>query len=111
MAVKVFKSGACTREDWEDRLRRDGDLRAALAHPQIVPVQRAGWWEGAAYLAVEYIPQGSLADSFAGQPYSVQQALRHVAQLAEIVSYLHRQGIVHANLKPRNVLLAADGIP
>jgi len=34
-----------------------------------------------------------------------------VEQLAEIVSYLHRQGVVHANLKPSNVLLAADGIP
>src|SRR5205814_6057784 len=31
--------------------------------------------------------------------------------LAEIVSYLHRQGVVHGNLKPSNVLLAADGIP
>ena len=37
--------------------------------------------------------------------------LRLVEQLAEIVCYLHRQGVVHGNLKPSNVLLAADGIP
>src|SRR5262249_45085152 len=37
--------------------------------------------------------------------------LRLVEQLTEIVSYLHRQGVVHGNLKPSNVLLAADGIP
>jgi eukaryotic-like serine/threonine-protein kinase len=37
--------------------------------------------------------------------------LRLVEQLAGIVSYLHRQGVVHGNLKPSNVLLAADDIP
>jgi serine/threonine protein kinase len=41
----------------------------------------------------------------------VGEALRLVEQLGEIVSYLHRQGVVHGNLKPSNVLLAADGIP
>src|SRR5262249_35655921 len=41
----------------------------------------------------------------------VRQALGVVGRLAEIVNYLHRQGVVHGNLKPSNVLLAADGIP
>jgi eukaryotic-like serine/threonine-protein kinase len=111
MAVKVFKSAACTREDWEARLRRDADLRGALAHPHIVSVQRAGWWDGAPYLAVEYVAQGSLAGKLADRPYPIDQALRLVEQLAEIVSFLHRQGVVHGNLKPSNVLFAADGIP
>jgi serine/threonine protein kinase len=84
---------------------------AGLAHPHLVPVQRAGWWDGAPYLALEYVPQGSLAAALAGQPYSIRRALRLVEQLAEIVGYLHRQGVVHGNLKPSNVLLAADGIP
>src|SRR5262249_14856295 len=72
---------------------------------------RAGWWDGVPYLAVEYVPNGSLAARLAGQPYPVRPALRLVEQLAEIVRYLHRQGVVHGNLKPSNVLLAADGIP
>ncbi|MCI0362100.1 MAG: serine/threonine protein kinase [Planctomycetaceae bacterium] len=41
----------------------------------------------------------------------INQALDLVVQLAELANYLHRQGIVHGNLKPSNVLLAADGIP
>jgi serine/threonine protein kinase len=60
---------------------------------------------------MEYVPHGSLADRLAGQPYSVREALKLVEQLAEIVRYLHRQGVVHGNLKPGNVLFAADGIP
>jgi serine/threonine protein kinase len=111
VALKVFPAGFCTREEWDAWLRRGAELRAALAHPHLVTVQGAGWWDGAPYLAVEYVPQGSLAARLTGQPHSVRQALRLVEQLAETVSYLHRQGVVHGNLKPSNVLLAADGIP
>ncbi len=110
-AVKVFATGICSREEWEARVRRGADQWAALAHPQIVPVQRAGRWDGASYLAMEYVPHGNLAAKAAGQPGPIRQTLRLVEQLAEIVSYLHRQGVVHGNLKPSNVLFAADGIP
>jgi serine/threonine protein kinase len=111
VALKVFPAGTCTRAEWETRLQRGADLWAALAHPQIIPVHRAGWWDDAPYLALEYVPHGSLAAKLAGRPYPLRQALRLVEQLAEIVRYLHRQGVVHGNLKPTNVLLAADGIP
>jgi serine/threonine protein kinase len=111
VALKVFSAGTCTREEWEARLRRGADLWAAVAHPHILPVHRAGWWDGSAYVALEHVPHGSLAARLAGQPGSVRAALRLVEQLADLVSYLHRQGIVHGNLKPSNVLLAADGIP
>lgn len=111
VALKIFAPGICTQGDWEARLQLSRDLWAAIAHPHVVPVQRAGWWDGSPYLVLEYVPSGSLAARLAGQPYPIPEALRLVEQLAEIVSYLHRQGVVHANLKPGNVLLAADGIP
>jgi serine/threonine protein kinase len=111
VALKVFPRGICTREQWEARLARDADVRAALAHPHIVPIQRAGWWDGVAYLAGEYVANGSLAARIGGRPFLVLQALRLVEQLAETVRFLHRQGVVHGNLKPTNVLFAADGIP
>jgi serine/threonine protein kinase len=111
MALKVFQNGICSRGEWEAGVRRGADLWTALSHPQIVPIQRAGWWDGSPFLAMEYVQQGSLADRLTGQPFSIPQALQLVEQVAEIVSYLHRQGVVHGNLKPSNLLLAADGIP
>jgi serine/threonine protein kinase len=115
-ALKIFSARACTREEWEARIQRSADLWITLTHPQIVTIQKAGWWDGAPYLAVEYMPQGSLANlgrerSSNSKPLTVPNALRLVEQVAEIVSYLHRQGAVHGNLKPSNVLMAAGGIP
>jgi serine/threonine protein kinase len=111
VALKVFSPGTGIQGEWEARLRHDTGLWASLAHPHIVPVQRTGWWDGAPYLAMEYVPHGSLAARLNGQKFSVREALKLVEQLAEIVAYLHRQGVVHGNLKPANVLFAADGIP
>jgi serine/threonine protein kinase len=111
VALKVFESGLCAREEWETRLQRGIQQWAALAHPQVILPQRTGWWADAPYLAVEYVPHGSLAAQLTGRPHPLRSALRLVEQLADIVCYLHRQGIVHGNLKPSNVLLAADGIP
>lgn len=111
VALKVFRRGICTQHDWDERLRRASDLWAALAHPQIVPVHRAGWWDGAPYLAIDYVPQGSLADKLTGRPQPVTEALRLVEQLADVVTYLHRQGVVHGNLKPNNILFAPGDVP
>jgi serine/threonine protein kinase len=111
VVLNVFPAGICTPEEWEVRHGRDADIWARLAHPQVVPVQRTGWWDGALYVAMEYVPHGSLAARLTGQPFRVHEALKLVEQLAQIVRYLHREGIVHGNLKPSNVLFAANGIP
>jgi serine/threonine protein kinase len=117
VALKVFHPGICTREEWEAQLQRGAELWAVLAHAQIVPVNRAGWWNGVPYLALEYVPQGSLAARLADRSFSppsskgIRPAVHLVQQLADVVGYLHRQGVVHGNLKPSNVLLAADDVP
>jgi serine/threonine protein kinase len=111
LAVKVFTASRCPLEEWEARLRVDADRWGTLTHPQVVPVQRAGWWDGSPYLVTEFVPQGSLAGKLTGRPWPVRQALVLVEQLALLLAYTHRQGVVHGNLKPSNVLLAASEIP
>jgi eukaryotic-like serine/threonine-protein kinase len=120
VALKVFTADACTRQQWDNLLRRSADLWAALAHPHLVPVHQAGWWDGSPYVATEYVPQGSLAAKIASQnsapPFlrtrvKPMEAVEFVERLTTVVGYLHRQGVVHGNLKPSNVLLAADAIP
>ena len=110
VAVKVFGPRICTRDAWEAQVRHGAELRAALAHPQVVAVQHAGWCDEAPYLVMEHVPHGSLADRLAGRSLKIGEALRLVEQVAEVIGYLHRQGVVHANLKPSNVLFAAGDI-
>ncbi len=111
VALKVYRAGLCTQAEWDAWLQRAADVSAGLAHPHIVPVRWAGWWDGSPCLTLEYVPHGSLADRLTGKPYPVHDAIRLIEQLAEIVGYFNRQGVVHGNLKPTNILFAADGIP
>jgi eukaryotic-like serine/threonine-protein kinase len=98
----------CSEADWASRLESASRQWAALAHPQILRPHRSGWWDGCGYVVVDYVPQGSLTTA---EAFSVRRALALVENLSQVVSYLHRQGVSHGNLKLSNVLLAADGIP
>jgi serine/threonine protein kinase len=111
VALKVFPEASCTRDEWEARVRRAAESWTALAHPHIVPIQRTGWWDGVPYFAQEFVPNGNLSDQPTERRNRVERALRLVEQLAEVICFIHRQGIVHGNLKPTNILLAPDGIP
>ena len=111
VALKVFAPGVCSREEWDARTARGGQQAAALSHPQVVLVHRTGWWDGAPFAVMDHVPHGNLGTVRGEKRYPLRDALHLVAQLTEIICYLHRQGVVHGNLKPTNVLLAADGIP
>jgi serine/threonine protein kinase len=110
-AVKVFAGPVADRAAWQAWFDHTAGVAAAFAHPQVVAVQKSGWWDGRPFVVTDLAPAGSLAGQLGGKPRPVAQSLRLVAGLAEVVCYLHRQGVVHGNLKPTNVLLAADGIP
>jgi serine/threonine protein kinase len=111
VVVKVFPHGAFNREAWDDRLRRGAATLAVLPHPHVVRVLGGGWWDGSAFVVSEHIPAGNLASTIGGRPLPVAEAVKLVSGLADLIGYVHRQGVTHANLKPSNVLLAGDGIP
>jgi serine/threonine protein kinase len=111
VALKVFRSSVCTQADWDARLRQSAAVRAGLSHPNLVPVRGAGWWDDRPYVAVDFVPQGSLDVKPDGRLLPIRRTLQLVEQVGEVVGYLHRQGVVHGNLKPSNVLFAPAGIP
>lgn len=111
VAVKLFTSASFESGAWELHIQQCAERWTAISHPQVVLFQRAGCLGATPYLLAEYAQHGDLLSRMQAEPYTIAQALHVVSQLAEIVGYLHRQGIVHGNLKPANVLFAADGIP
>jgi eukaryotic-like serine/threonine-protein kinase len=89
------------------RATRELTAFAAVRSPYIVAPYDAGQQDGAFYYAMQYLPEGSLADAHA--PPGDQRALRAVADAARAAAALHAAGIVHRDIQPGNVLLHQGG--
>jgi serine/threonine protein kinase len=97
--------------DSERRFLQEAELVARLRHPNIVQVYDYGTTAGRAYFAQEYLESGSLADRWGAEPQPPREAAELAQVLAWAVHAAHEKGVVHRDLKPQNILLAADGTP
>jgi eukaryotic-like serine/threonine-protein kinase len=77
----------------------------------IVQIHEVGECEGRPFLVLEYLEGGSLASKLDGTPWAPRDAAALVGTLARAVHAAHQKHVVHRDLKPGNVLLAADGTP
>jgi serine/threonine-protein kinase len=79
----------------------------ALRHEHVVEVQDAGTLgDGRIYIAMEYVPAGSVEDRFGGAVVPVSEALTIVSDACRGVEYAHSQGYIHRDIKPANLLIA-----
>jgi eukaryotic-like serine/threonine-protein kinase len=93
-----------------ERLLREARAAGRLIHPHIVTLFDCGEHAGLLYLAFEYVPGSDLqARLRKGPPLALGEALRIARETAEGLAHAHREGIVHRDVKPSNLLLTADG--
>jgi serine/threonine-protein kinase len=105
VAIKVVKTESSAREI-QDRLRREARTAARLSHPNIVPLHAFGDVEGLPYFVMGYVRGESLAMRLRRDGRLPEEEARRVlADLAEALDHAHRQGVVHRDVKPDNVLL------
>jgi eukaryotic-like serine/threonine-protein kinase len=90
------------------RFLAEAEAIAQLQHPGIVQIHEVGYHGGQPYLALEYVPGGSLVDRLRGEPQPPRAAAELVAQVALAVQAAHDKGIIHRDLKPANILLAVS---
>jgi eukaryotic-like serine/threonine-protein kinase len=93
------------------RFLAEAEAVAAIDHPHVVRVYGFGHRDGVPYLAMEYLPGGTLADRLRSGPLVPRAAAELMAKVASGVAAVHAQGIVHRDLKPGNVLLDETGEP
>ncbi|QEL20763.1 protein kinase domain-containing protein [Limnoglobus roseus] len=93
------------------RFLAEGQVVAAIKHPHVVEVYDLGDSPGGPYIAMEYLTGGTFGGRLTGGSLPPRDAAAAIAAVATGVAAAHDLGVVHRDLKPGNVLLAADGTP
>jgi WD40 repeat protein len=94
------------------RFLAEGQIIAALKHPNVVEVHDFGESSAGSFIAMEYLPGGTFGARLRAEPkLQPRDAAELIAQIAAGVGAAHANQIVHRDLKPGNVLLDANGVP
>src|SRR4051794_38321398 len=110
VAIKILNDRHAHDEQFVERFRREAKNAAALSHPNIVSIYDRGQAEDTYYIAMEYLDGRSLKELIVSRgPAPVGVAIDYARQILTALRFAHRNGIVHRDIKPHNVLVDDEG--
>jgi eukaryotic-like serine/threonine-protein kinase len=111
VALKVMSTRYASDEEFVERFKREAQSAAALSHPNIVSIFDRGVSEdGTYYIAMEYLPGGTLKDRIMSKgAFPVRTAAAVALQIAEALCAAHERGVIHRDIKPHNILITESG--
>jgi len=109
VALKVLALAAGRDPEQERRLKVEARAAASLAHPAVSVVYEIDEADGATFIAMELVRGRPLATLLAGAPMEPARALDLAIEVAEGLAEAHARGVVHRDLKPKNVMLTESG--
>lgn len=107
VALKVVRSDV-DQPGYRDRLLREAQVMARLEHPNIVRVYEVGTDAGRLFVAMEYV-DGETLKHWLATPRTWPDVRAMFLQIGEGLAAVHRNGLVHRDFKPENVLVDRDG--
>ncbi|MDQ1394138.1 MAG: eukaryotic-like serine/threonine-protein kinase [Acidimicrobiaceae bacterium] len=110
VAIKLLRPEMAHQPGVRKRFEHEAKMAARLAHPNIVAVFDFGVEAGVPFLVMERLPGTTLGDVLADGPLGFEEATELGLQLLDALASAHRSGMLHRDIKPRNVLVAGPGI-
>ncbi|HEV2951473.1 MAG TPA: Stk1 family PASTA domain-containing Ser/Thr kinase [Actinomycetota bacterium] len=109
VAIKILNERYASDDSFNERFRREAKSAAGLSHPNIVSIYDRGEAEDIPYIAMEVIEGRSLKELImTAGPLPIPQAVEHAKQILSALRFAHRNGIIHRDIKPHNILLGAE---
>src|ERR1700722_1078987 len=111
VALKLIRSGELADAEDVRRFRQEADEAARLDHPHITPVYEVGEHGGLHFFTMKLVEGGSLSQHLERYQNDPKSAAKLTATAARAVHYAHQRQLLHRDLKPGHILLAAAGQP
>jgi eukaryotic-like serine/threonine-protein kinase len=110
VAIKTMSAAIGADDDLRKRFHREAQSAARLNHPNIITVYDFGEEHGKIYMAMELLEGNDLKDTIGRHtPYTLDQKLGLMEQIAEGLAFAHAKDVVHRDLKPANIHIQPNG--
>jgi len=109
VAIKILPEGAALDAEWLVSLEQKVRTLASLSHPNVGVLYSLEEEDGLRFLVLEFVVGMTLADSVKVDPLSIKRALILFIHVARALVAAHENHIIHGNLKPANIKIAAAG--
>ncbi len=109
VAIKVLHPAFKEEPNFLSRFQREARVVARLEHPNIVPIYDFAEHKGQPYLVMKFIEGQTLKAHMNEKPLTKEEAVQIVDDVGGALAYAHKQGVLHRDVKPSNVLLSPDG--
>jgi serine/threonine protein kinase len=109
VAIKVLGRHLAGDPDVSQRFEREARIVARLEHPHICPLYDVGSLDEISYLVMQHLTGETLAERLRQGRLPVGEAIARAIEIVEGIEAAHRQGVVHRDLKPGNIMITPDG--
>jgi serine/threonine protein kinase len=109
VAIKVLPASVALNADLKARFEREAKAISSLNHPNICTLYDIGKVDGVEFLVMEFLEGESLSDRLKKGPLQVNDVYEIAIEVCDALDKAHRQGLIHRDLKPGNIMLTAEG--